>query len=45
MGADRTVNVVTNAEAMTRFKANKGYFDVMIEASGNESALRTDLNA
>ena len=43
MGASRTVNVATSADAMNSFKANKGYFDVMIEASGNEAALRTGL--
>ncbi len=39
VGADATVNVATDADAMNKFKANKGYFDVMIEASGNEAAL------
>jgi L-idonate 5-dehydrogenase len=43
MGADRTVNVALEADAMNTFKANKGYFDVMIEASGNEAALRMGL--
>jgi L-idonate 5-dehydrogenase len=43
MGADRSVNVATDADAMNTFKFNKGYFDVMIEASGNESALRMGL--
>ena len=43
MGADQTINVATQAERLTPFKANKGFFDVMIEASGNESALRTGL--
>ena len=43
IGADRTINVVTNADDMTPLKANKGYFDVMIEASGNEQALRLGL--
>jgi L-idonate 5-dehydrogenase len=43
MGADQAVNVATNGEAMNSFKANKGYFDVMIEASGNETALRMGL--
>ena len=28
---------------MDEYKPNKGHFDVMIEASGNESALRTGL--
>ncbi len=43
MGAARTVNVARQPDDMTAFKANKGSFDVMIEASGNESALRTGL--
>jgi L-idonate 5-dehydrogenase len=43
VGADSTVNVATDAEAMNKFKANKGYFDVMIEASGNEAALHMGL--
>ena len=43
IGADHTINVATNADAITPFKANKGYFDIMIEASGNEAALHTGL--
>ena len=43
VGADTTVNVATDAEAMNKFKANKGTFDVMIEASGNEAALHMGL--
>ena len=43
IGADHTINVATNAEAITPFKANKGTFDIMIEASGNESALHMGL--
>ena len=43
MGATQTVNVMNGTDAMTPFKANKGSFDVMIEASGNESALRMGL--
>ncbi len=43
MGADHTINVATQAERLAPFKANKGFFDVMIEASGNESALHTGL--
>lgn len=39
IGADRTLNVMDNADALVPFKANKGTFDVMIEASGNESAI------
>jgi L-idonate 5-dehydrogenase len=43
VGADTTVNVATAADAMNKFKANKGCFDVMIEASGNEAALNMGL--
>lgn len=43
VGADTTVNVATDAEAMNKFKTNKGTFDVMIEASGNEAALHMGL--
>jgi L-idonate 5-dehydrogenase len=43
MGADRTHNVAENPDAMTAYMANKGAFDVMIEASGSESALHTGL--
>ena len=43
VGADHTINVATNADAITPFKANKGYFDIMIEASGNEAALHMGL--
>jgi L-idonate 5-dehydrogenase len=43
MGADQTINVATNASDLDTRKTNKGSFDVMIEASGNEAALRTGL--
>ncbi len=43
VGADHTINVATNADSVTPFKANKGYFDIMIEASGNEAALHLGL--
>jgi L-idonate 5-dehydrogenase len=43
VGADRTINVATHGDAMTPLKANKGSFDIMIEASGNEQALRLGL--
>ena len=43
VGADATVNVASDADAMNKFKANKGTFDVMIEASGNEAALHMGL--
>jgi L-idonate 5-dehydrogenase len=43
VGADTTVNVATHGDDMNKFKANKGCFDVMIEASGNEAALHMGL--
>jgi L-idonate 5-dehydrogenase len=43
VGADTTINVATQPDAMNTFKANKGCFDVMIEASGNEAALHMGL--
>ena len=43
IGADHTINVTTNADTITPFKSNKGYFDIMIEASGNEAALHMGL--
>ncbi len=43
VGADRTINVATNADQISPFKADKGTFDIMIEASGNEAALHLGL--
>lgn len=43
MGASHTVNVINGHDAMAEYKANKGSFDVMVEASGNEGALRMGL--
>ncbi len=40
VGADCTINVATEADALTRYAADKGQFDVLFEASGNERALR-----
>ncbi len=40
VGADHTVNVATHPEGLDGYKADKGYFDVLIEASGNAQALR-----
>jgi L-idonate 5-dehydrogenase len=38
VGADATVNV-SEPGALARYEADKGYFEVMFEASGNENAL------
>ena len=44
MGADRTVNVASEPDWTQRYSADKGTFDVMIECSGNERALRAGLD-
>lgn len=43
VGADRTINVATHGDDIAHLKARKGTFDIMIEASGNEQALRLGL--
>jgi L-idonate 5-dehydrogenase len=43
IGADRTINVAEHPEQLSHYAANKGYFDVMFEASGNERAVRSGL--
>ena len=43
MGADHAVNVATDPAALDAFKADKGAFDVMLEASGNAAAIRSGL--
>ncbi len=43
MGADVTVNVVQTPEQLDCYKRNKGQCDILIEASGNEQALRNGL--
>ncbi|MEO7335227.1 MAG: L-idonate 5-dehydrogenase [Caldimonas sp.] len=41
VGADETINVAEQPEALARYAADKGQFDVLFEASGNERALRS----
>ena len=41
VGADETINVAEHPQALARFTAEKGQFDVLFEASGNERALRS----
>jgi L-idonate 5-dehydrogenase len=43
MGADIVTNVSQKPEQLDAYKLNKGQCDVLIEASGNEQALRTGL--
>ncbi len=43
IGADRFVNVAREATALDAFAADKGYFDVVLEASGSDKALAAAL--
>lgn len=45
IGADRTINVAERPEDLAAYGADKGTFDVMFEASGNERAVRAGLEA
>jgi L-idonate 5-dehydrogenase len=44
VGADQTLNTAANPQALDPYAADKGAFDVMFEASGNEAALRGGLD-
>jgi len=44
LGAGHAVNVATNAAALDPWRAGKGVFDTLFEASGNQAALRTALD-
>ena len=43
LGAARTINVAVEPDWVQRYSADKGTFDVMLECSGNERALRDGL--
>jgi L-idonate 5-dehydrogenase len=43
LGATCAINVAQDAGWVQRYSANKGSFDVMLECSGNERALRSGL--
>jgi L-idonate 5-dehydrogenase len=43
LGADRTINVADDPDQLGVYSANKGFFDVHFEASGNERAVRSGL--
>lgn len=43
MGADETINLMTNPEGLAPYGIDKGQFDVMFEASGSDKALRSGL--
>jgi L-idonate 5-dehydrogenase len=40
IGADKAINVADDPQALAPYTADKGFFDVLFEASGNERALR-----
>ncbi|MET4262478.1 L-idonate 5-dehydrogenase [Bradyrhizobium sp. S3.12.5] len=43
LGATHAINVATSATALDPWRAGKGVFDTLFEASGNQAALRTAL--
>jgi L-idonate 5-dehydrogenase len=45
IGADEALNMAENPEALAPFGVDKGTFDVLFEATGNERALRGALDA
>jgi L-idonate 5-dehydrogenase len=44
MGADETIDLSTEADRLEVYKAEKGQFDTVFEASGSQAALRTALD-
>ncbi|MBR0798011.1 L-idonate 5-dehydrogenase [Bradyrhizobium jicamae] len=44
LGATRAINSATETTALDPYKAGKGHFDVLFEASGNQAALRSALD-
>jgi L-idonate 5-dehydrogenase len=45
VGASRTINVAEEPQGLAPYTQDKGTFDVLFEASGNEAALRGALEA
>jgi L-idonate 5-dehydrogenase len=45
VGADEALNVAQDNAVLARYEADKGFFDVLFEASGNERALNGALAA
>lgn len=45
VGADEAINVADDPQALAKYTADKGSFDVLLEASGNERALRGAFDA
>jgi len=45
VGADEAINVAEQPDGLAKFTPDKGHFDVLFEASGNERALRGAFDA
>jgi len=45
VGADKTINITEDAEALSAYAADKGYFDVLFECSGSAIALASAITA
>jgi L-idonate 5-dehydrogenase len=45
VGADRTINVADDPDALAAFAADKGTFDIVFEASANPRAILAAMNA
>jgi len=45
VGADKTINVATQPDALDTYQEGKGYFDVLYECSGAEPALAAGIAA
>ncbi len=45
IGADRTINIANEPQALAQYASGKGYFHAHIEASGAESALHAGIAA
>jgi L-idonate 5-dehydrogenase len=45
VGADQVINIAQQPDGLAAFSADKGQFDVLFEASGNERALRGAFDA
>jgi L-idonate 5-dehydrogenase len=45
VGADRVINVAETPDALAAYSADKGHFDVLFEASGNQRALLSAFDA
>lgn len=45
VGADRTINMRADTDALARYGADKGYFDVVLEASGAPQAVAAAIAA